>query len=123
MKLDRTRASVVSIVVVVLTVVPSSKRFPVFMRESVNNTSGVITSDIMHKCVSCTPGSSFLGSFVHRIISRQLYFLGLVTLRISFHKLLNSLHSRLGAGVGVGRGEAGMAGEAATAIAIGEPVS
>jgi len=95
-KLDRTRASVVSIVVAVLTVVPSSERFPVFIRGSVNDTGGVITGCIIHHCMLSTPGSSLFRCFVRGVMSRKLHLLCLVTLQISLHKLLNSLHSRLG---------------------------
>jgi len=94
MKLNRTRASVVSVVVAVLTVIPSGEWFSILMRGAVNDTGRVITSSVVHECVSCTPGSGFLGSFVCRVMSRQLYLLSLVILRISLHKLLNSLHSR-----------------------------
>jgi len=69
-KLDRTRVSVMSIVVVVLTVVPSSEGFSVLMRRVVNDTGGVITSCIMHECMRCMPGSSFPGSFVCGVMSR-----------------------------------------------------
>jgi len=59
-----------SIVVAVLTVVPSSEGFSVLMRRAVNDTGGVITSYIMHACMGCTPGSSFPGSLVRGVISR-----------------------------------------------------
>jgi len=79
MKLNRTRASVVFLVVAVLTVIPSSKAFSVFMRRSMNNTGRVIASCIMQECVLCTPGSSINRFFVRRIVPGESHLLSLVT--------------------------------------------
>jgi len=96
MKLDRARASVVSIVVAVLTMVPILKAFPILMRGSMNNTCRVITGCPVHHDMLCSPASSFNRCFVRGVMFGQLHLLSLVMLRISLHELLNSLHSRLG---------------------------
>ena len=69
-----------SIVVAVLTVIPSGKAFSILMRRSLNDTGRVITDSIMHEHVSGMPASSLLASFIGGVISMQLYLLSLVTL-------------------------------------------
>jgi len=94
-KLDRARASVVSLVVAVLTMVSILKAFPILISGSMNNIRRVVTGCPMHHGVLCSPASSFDRCFVRGVISGQLYLLSLVMLWISLHELLNSLHSRL----------------------------
>ena len=96
MKLDRTRASIVSIVVAVLTMVPILKAFPILMGGSMNNTCRVITGCPVHHGRLCSPASRFNRYFVRGVMFGQLHLLSLVTLWISLHKLLNRLYSRLG---------------------------
>ena len=103
MKLDRIRASIVSIVVAVLIVIPGSIAFSILMRRSMNDPGRVITGSIMHECMSGMPGSGFLRYFIRRVMSRQLHLFSLITLQISFHKLLNGLHSRQGSRSGSGK--------------------
>jgi len=95
MKLDRARASLVSIVVAVLTMVPILKAFPILMRGSMHNTCRVVTGCPVHYGMVCSPASSFNRCLVRGVMSGQLHLLSLVTLQISLHNLLNSLHSRL----------------------------
>jgi len=61
---------VVSIVIPVLTVIPSGKIFSIRMRGVVNDIGRVITSGIVHECVSCMPGGSLGRCFVRVVMSR-----------------------------------------------------